>query len=187
MTRPDAMPGAADIAAARDVALQELNALVAQVQTDQIADLVAQFELERPVYVTGFGRSGLVSEAFAMRLMHLGYHVRVAGATTTPGIGPGALLLGISNSGDSYRVRHNVRVAAEAGATTAIITAAEEVAHADHLVRLPVGPGGVPTAQHGGTLFEQAALLLGDVICEAIRAVKQPAGELLDGRHANLL
>ena len=52
------------------------------------------------IFVTGAGRSGKVAESFAMRLVQLGYDVRVLGEPTAPPVKKGDLLIVISGGGE---------------------------------------------------------------------------------------
>ncbi|MFD8340639.1 6-phospho 3-hexuloisomerase, partial [Streptomyces solisilvae] len=77
-------------ASARRVVLRELDALLRHVEEDVCADLMAALRDADRVFVAGAGRSKLSAEGFAMRLMHMGLSVHVAGDSMTPAIGPGA-------------------------------------------------------------------------------------------------
>jgi 6-phospho 3-hexuloisomerase len=76
----------------------------------------------RRLFVMGAGRSGLVGRFFAMRMMHLGKEVYVAGETNTPRIGRDDLLLIVSASADSLFCEEAVRKSQAEGARVALIT-----------------------------------------------------------------
>ena len=79
--------------------LEELEGALSAIspgEAEAFADAI--LDAER-IFVAGAGRSGLAAKAFAMRLMHLGLPVFVAGETTTPGIRAGDLLVIGSGSG----------------------------------------------------------------------------------------
>ena len=78
-------------------------------------------ECER-LFLMGAGRSGLVGRFFAMRMMHLGKDVYVAGETNTPRIGEGDLLLMVSASAVSPVLLHATRTAQAHGASVALVT-----------------------------------------------------------------
>lgn len=73
----------------RRIVLEEnerlLNTIAAE-GWDHAGDLITS---ARAVFVIGNGRSGLATQMSAMRLMHLGLRVHVAGEVTAPAIGAG--------------------------------------------------------------------------------------------------
>lgn len=71
------------------------------------------------IFVVGAGRSGLVGRFFAMRLMHIGKTVYIAGDTITPSIMAGDLLIAISGSGKTPTVNDVARNARKARAVVA--------------------------------------------------------------------
>jgi 6-phospho-3-hexuloisomerase len=86
--------------------LKELEATLAHVSEVEIAAAQKMILAARRVFVTGAGRSGLALKMAAMRLMHLGLTVHVAGEVTTPAIGQGDLLLVASGSGTTAGAVH---------------------------------------------------------------------------------
>ena len=58
----------------------------------------------RRIFVAGAGRSKLVGNFFAMRLVHAGYDVSVVGEIVTPSIKNGDLLIIISGSGETEQL-----------------------------------------------------------------------------------
>lgn len=76
----------------------------------------------RRILVLGAGRSGLIGRAFAMRLMHLGFHVYVMGETITPSIGKGDLIIALSGSGTTKLVVTAAEIGKTVGAKIIAIT-----------------------------------------------------------------
>ncbi len=76
----------------------------------------------RKILVMGAGRSGLVAKAFAMRLLHLGYHVYALGETLVPSIGPNDLVVAISGSGRTKLIVTAAEAAKNVGAKIIAIT-----------------------------------------------------------------
>ena len=95
----------------------EIADTAAKIDEPQVADLARHLCRHTRVFVAGAGRSGLVLRMFAMRLMHFGPTVHVAGDTTTPAISSGDLLLVASGSGTTSGVV-NSRRETVFGATT---------------------------------------------------------------------
>ena len=85
----------------RNLILSELERTLAAVSEPEIAAAQRMILTANRLFVMGAGRTGLALKMAAMRLMHLGLVVYVAGEVTTPAIGQGDLLLG------SFRVGHD--------------------------------------------------------------------------------
>ncbi|MFF6824787.1 6-phospho-3-hexuloisomerase [Streptomyces longwoodensis] len=177
---------------ARRVVVRELDALLSHVEEDVYTDLVAAIRDADRIYVAGAGRSKLSAECFAMRLMHLGLTVHVAGDSTTPAAGPGDLLLACSGSGETPTTLVMAENAARAGARTAVVTARADstlARRADQLVHLAEysqdhEPG--RSAQFVGTLFEQGALLFFDSLVLAYEQLYGADPQDMLAQHTNL-
>jgi 6-phospho-3-hexuloisomerase len=184
----DGSPGAAISSRACQVT-EEIRQAIGKVDPTAAAALLAAASAARRVFFDAQGRSGLVARALAMRWMHLGVTAHVAGETTTPAIGEDDLLVCLSASGNTSITLAHAAVARQAGARIAVITAtaASPLAETADLIVLIPARTQVSTVQHAGSLFEQASLILGDVIC-AVFADKHAIGDAqLDRRHSNLL
>lgn len=155
----------------------------------------------RAVFVVGAGRSGLVGCCFAMRLAHLGLRGHVVGETVTPRVEPGDVVVALSGSGETPTTCAVEEAAAQAGAKVIAITGAADspLARAAHakvviptstLVRRSSGEGGkadgVSSAQYGGSLFEQALLVMLDTIALRLQSRLAQTSAEMDARHANL-
>jgi len=148
------------------------------------------------IYVAGGGRSGLMARALAMRLMHLGLITYVVGETTTPAVRSGDLLVACSASGETHVTVLVSEVAREAGARVFAITATPDspmARKADETIIIPAPSkrsGPQPhierSAQYGGSLFEQALLVLLDAVAAEIGRRLGRGPQDLASRHANL-
>src|ERR1700734_1021041 len=83
----------------RTLILNELERTLAAVSDAEIAVAQRMILAANRLFVMGAGRTGLALKMAAMRLMHLGLEVHVAGEVTCPAIGRGDLLLVASGSG----------------------------------------------------------------------------------------
>lgn len=173
--------------------LTELEATLAQVSEAEIDHAQKMILASRRVFVTGAGRSGLALKMAAMRLMHLGLTVYVAGEVTTPAIGEGDLLLVASGSGTTAGAVHAAEVALKAGAAVLALTTAPASklgALAQGLVVIPAATkqdhGGTKSAQYAGALFEQSVLLVTDAMFQGMWQERGETAEELWRRHANL-
>lgn len=170
--------------------LGELDEVYERFDTAQLAAL-AQAVLDAPrVFVSGQGRSGLIAGALAMRLMHLGRDAHFVGEVTAPAVGRGDLFVALSASGTTRTTLHQAETAHGAGArVVAVTTNARSPLVALSAVRvwLPIGrPDGVPSRQHAGSLFEQAALVLADSLSGLLQEELGLSDAELDDRHDNL-
>jgi 6-phospho-3-hexuloisomerase len=193
MSNPNQQDTVAGLRANLAMILEENQKLAAQLDYDQIALLVPQIQQARRIFLIGAGRSGLALRSAAMRLMHLGLTVYVAGETTTPAIAKGDLLIAASGSGTTSTIVKAAEKAAAAGAVIAAIstTTVSPLAELSSFILLvPAAQkqdhGKTLSAQYAGSLFEQAVLLLTDAIFQSLWAADGTPAEELWKRHANL-
>lgn len=171
----------------------EINQTVAGIDRYQLATLTLLVGEADRIFVAGAGRSGLVLRMTAMRLMHLGRTVHVAGDTTTPAISSGDLLLVASGSGTTSSVVKAAETAATAGARIAAFTtnAGSPLAGlSDALVIIPAAQktdhGSTLSRQYSGSLFEQALFLATESAFQTLWDNTDEPAEQLWLRHANL-
>ncbi len=174
-----------------------------QLSDQQINKLIVYLEQARKVYIYGAGRSGLVSKAFAMRLMHLGITVHVVGEITTPAIEAEDIFITISGSGETTSVINSAKIAKSVGATVISITSYPESTLgklSDEIVLVPgrvIDPGSRDfhirqikgehyTLAPLGTLFEVSVLIILDaLIAELMTRLKKSESDLKK-RHATI-
>lgn len=138
------------------------------------------------VFFSGQGRSGLMSRAIAIRLMHIGLNVHVAGESSTPAISHGDVLVAVSASARTQATLMHMKTARSAGAKVALVSAVVSQSDlADFVLPIPARTA-VPSKQHAGSLFEQSWLILGDLIAWRVQQRLGVPEEVLNARHANL-
>ncbi|MEF3312164.1 6-phospho-3-hexuloisomerase [Paenibacillus sp. GYB004] len=179
--------------------LQELDQTVKSIQVEEIERLVGQIAETGAragrIFVAGAGRSGLMLRAFAMRLMHAGFHAYVVGEAVTPGLQAGDLLIIGSGSGETGSLVNMAAKAKKLGASVALATVRPDSTigqMADTVIAVPAAAkerndgSATTTIQPMGSLFEQSLLLLLDtvVLCCMDRLGIDSAA--MFGRHANL-
>jgi 6-phospho-3-hexuloisomerase len=146
------------------------------------------------IAIYGAGREGLQMDGFAMRLAHMGRDVHLVGDMTTPPVGPGDLLIvssgpGASNIGDAL-----IRVARDAGAKIAVVTAQPNgptPASADVVLHIPAqtmanDQGGGLSVLPMGSLFETAQMILFEIVILKLRGRLGETAETMRARHTNL-
>lgn len=138
-------------------------------------------------------------KALCMRLFHLGLSAHVVGDMTTPPIAPGDLLLASAGPGDFSTVNAICRIAKNAGARVALITAkpdAESEARrcADEVVFVPAqtmadreeesraGEVSLPM----GSLYEGALFVLFEMVVIKLAEVLGQHPAEMRARHTNL-
>lgn len=171
----------------------EIADTAAKIDEHEMAGLAGHLGQTGRVFIAGAGRSGLVLRMAAMRLMHLGMVVHVAGDTTTPAISAGDLLLVASGSGTTAGVVKSAETAAKAGARIAAFTTNPDsplAGLADALVIIPAAQktdhGSSVSRQYSGSLFEQVLFLATEAIFQSLWDNTNEPAEQLWLRHANL-
>lgn len=165
--------------------LDELGSVLGSVEDtslDALADVIGRASR---VVCAGQGRSGLIAAALAVRLGHLGVDARVAGEASQPPVGPGDLLVAFSRSGATAVTLHQVARARRAGAAVAAITM-KRASPLDLGANVCVIVPETTSRQHGGSLFEQTALVLADAVAAALQSSRGLSHDDLSARHDNL-
>jgi 6-phospho-3-hexuloisomerase len=171
--------------------IEENRQVLEAVNSEDVERLVQEILRAKTIHLYGMGRMQLSVRAFAMRLKHMGIDTYVVYDTTSPGIGPGDLLIGhcaVTN------VELNViRLAKDAGARIALLTAHPENEHgqlADLCVRVPGqifgGPDEIKSIQPMASLLEQALFLFTDIVVMLVMERKGVSVESMQKSHTNL-
>jgi 6-phospho-3-hexuloisomerase len=176
-----------------ELILAENRHVLGQVSAAALERFVSLLADVNRIFLVGEGRSGLAVRMFAMRLMHLGYHVYVAGETTTPSLRRDDLLIACSGSGTTSGVLTMIATAHMTGARIAAVTTAPKSPLgqvANVVITIPAAAKQDHSQQYSeqfaGSLFEQAALLLFDAICHALVHCLDENTETLWSMHTNL-
>lgn len=198
-------------------ALSDLMVLMAEkmeetahaLDAEQAVRFLDEMLAARRVYVAGAGRSGLVSRAFAMRLMHIGFESYVIGETITPAFSSGDTLVAFSGSGETNSIVDICETAKELGGRLCLITSSPDSRIsriADCIVMLSgqESPGDEMTSQYEvrqitgqyrsvsasfaplGTLFETAALIFADAVISALIETRHCSLDEVRGRLSNV-
>lgn len=187
------MPSVHDLA---DGALQEIRTALLGTDREQIERLVTVIAGARRIVVYGLGREGLALRTFAMRLMHLGLDVHLAGDTTAAPVTSGDLVLVSTGPGDLAMVRTLMGLARERSATIVALTAQPEgpdLALADHQVFIPaqtmandLGGDAAGSVLPMGSVYELAMTVLLDLVVLLLMERTGQSLEDLRARHFNL-
>lgn len=173
--------------------LEENLRLAEDLDAGQVNDLVNAIRKADRIFFMGAGRSGLALKMAAMRLMHLGLKVYVAGEIVTPAILQNDLLIVASGSGATSTVLGAVQKAKKQQAAVLALTAdadSELALAADHVLLIRAATktdfGHSVSEQYAGSLFEQFTLLVFEGVFMALWKESGLSKEDLWPRHANL-
>jgi 6-phospho 3-hexuloisomerase len=152
--------------------------------------LVDMLDQAKRIFISGAGRSKLVGNFFAMRLMHGGYDVSVVGEIVTPSIKNGDLLIIISGSGETEQLVAFTKKAKEIGAKILLISAQSDSTIGDLAdVTLQIGRSeqyGKVKGMPMGTVFELSTLFFLEATISHVIHEKGIEEEIMRSRHANL-
>lgn len=146
------------------------------------------------VALHGLGREGLQMKGLAMRLFHLGFDAHVVGEMTTPPVGAGDLLIVSAGPGEFATIAALMRIAKDAGAKTAVVTAqpASNLAKsADHVLHIPAqtmanDQGAKTSVLPMGSLFELSQMLVFELLVLRLRDIAGESAASMRARHTNL-
>lgn len=176
----------------QELILNKINSVLQATDDDLVDKIVSAVDKANRIFITGAGRSGLVSRFFAMRLMHSGYKVYMVGEIVTPSIQNGDLFIVISGSGGTETLLPLVRKAKSVGAKVAVVSMKSKspMAEIADLV-CPIGSGnensfGVVKGMPMGTVFELSTLIFLEAIVSHIVHEKGLTEEGMRAIHANL-
>lgn len=177
---------------ARESVLEELARTLQHVSLPQVDQLAAELAAARRIVTLGAGRSKLAVDSFAMRLTQMGLAAYVSAEVTSPAVTDGDLIIVCSGSGETPTVTSVARSARLAGARVVTVTGAPGSSLADlaDLVVVLREYGRDGTADRGeqfvGTLFEQSALILFDILVLALEKAGAADAHAMLARHTNL-
>lgn len=176
----------------QELILNKISGVLNDTDEKLVDKLVGAVDKANRIFITGAGRSGLVSRFFAMRLMHCRYTVYMVGEIVTPSIQAGDLFIVVSGSGGTETLLPLVRKAKSVGAEVAVISmkAKSPMAElADHVVQIGgeneysfVTVQGMPM----GTVFELSTLIFLEAVVSKIVHDKGLTEEQMRAIHANL-
>ncbi|MFT0899025.1 SIS domain-containing protein [Candidatus Methanoprimaticola sp. MG2] len=175
MTQPDGL-------------LENIRLAVGSVDPDSKESLIASILEKRKVFIYGSGRSGLVGQLFAVRLVQLGLDVHFVGEMTTPIIGKEDLTILISFTGKTSSVVQTAEIARHIGSETVCITGTASspltgTSDVSLIMEVPESEEIRKTAPLG-TIFEDSALILFDIIVAEIMERKGISEQDMRYRHA---
>jgi 6-phospho-3-hexuloisomerase len=184
----------ASMKATARIILDEIQSVIERIDEQAYSEFVSSILSAKNIFVTGQGRSGLVSRTFAMRLTHIGLKAYCVGDATTPKIDEGDLLVACSSSGSTHITCYIAELAKKSNARVVAVTSHKNSPLAelsDVVIELPVQEVGTDYKNNGSiqfrsTLFEQACLVYLDGIILALVTKLDSSEKDMHMRHTNL-
>ena len=115
--------------------LDQIRGTVSSIDAESQTKLIDEIVKAKTVFIYGAGRSGLVGQLFAVRLVQIGLDVHFIGDMTTPIISKDDLTILISNTGETMSAVQTANIARRIGCRVACLTsnAKNKLAHASNL------------------------------------------------------
>ena len=139
----------------------------------------------RRIFIYGSGRSGLVGQLFAVRLVQLGFDVHFVGEMTTPILTSKDLLILLSNTGKTSSVVQTASIARRIGTKVVSLTAnsSSDLASVSDTVLLFDIPEKSKVSPLGSAFENSAHLFFECLVCEIMEKGGITEKEMR-GRHA---
>jgi 6-phospho-3-hexuloisomerase len=170
--------------------IEKISGILEATDNTYEVKLTSLLDSAKRIFIAGAGRSRLVGNFFAMRLVHGGYDVSVVGEIVTPSIKAGDLLIIISGSGETEQLIAFTKSAKKIGANIVLISAKGDSTIGDMADAVfQIGRSeqyGKVRGMPMGTVFELSTLLFLEAIISHIIHEKGIPEEVMRQRHANL-
>ena len=168
-----------------DYLLDSIREAVCSVDEKKQNELIDSLLEAKTVFIYGSGRSGLVGQLFAVRLVQMGLDVHFVGDMTTPIIEKEDLTILVSNTGETMSAVQTANIARRIGSKVICVTGnrSSKLAHASNMVielKCDNNPGYAPL----GTVFEDAVSIFFDSIVPCIMKKKGIDENDMRKRHA---
>ena len=170
--------------------LDKITGILEATEESYDEKLTAMLDEAGRIFIAGAGRSKLVGNFFAMRLVHGGYNVNVVGEIVTPSFKQGDLLIVISGSGETEQLIAFTKSAKKVGAKIMLISSRAVSTIGDMADGVfQIGREdlyGKVVGMPMGTVFELSTLLFLESTISHIIHEKGIPEEIMRERHANL-
>jgi 3-hexulose-6-phosphate synthase/6-phospho-3-hexuloisomerase len=174
----------------RDMVVNKITEILEATDQSYADKMTTLVDGAKRIFIAGAGRSKLVGNFFAMRLVHGGYDVSVVGEIVTPSIKAGDLLVIISGSGETEQLISFAKSARKMGAKVILISsrASSTIGDLSEMVFQIGKPElyGKVVGMPMGTVFELSTLCFLEAIISHIIWEKGIPEEIMRERHANL-
>lgn len=173
--------------------LNELSHAASQIKLKDLDQMVDQIVAAKHIFLAGAGRSGIAVQAFANRLLHLGFDESVVGEISSPHSHPGDLLIICSGSGETASLKNLAKSAKQAHVRIALLTTKPDSSIGRLADSVVVLPGKAKTditdkdtfSQPMGSEFEQLAFLTFDGLVMDLMDKTGETSSTMFARHAD--
>ena len=172
---------------ALDTLVGEVHRVAKSVDSQIVEKFIELILSKKTIFIYGSGRSGLVGQYFAVRLVQMKLDVHFVGDMTTPIIGKDDLTIVISNTGETMSAVQTANIARRIGSHVVSITGAKtsKLANASNTVivvnpKTEVKKELIPL----GTLFEDSVIVMLDSIIPLIMDKLNQTEESMRKNHA---
>lgn len=155
-----------------------------------VEEMVEALLHAKKIFLYGVGRSGLVAKAFAIRLVQVGLNVFFVGESNTPMVEKDAVVIIISNTGQTMSAVQTANITRRIGAKVFAITSDSHSKLASAASEAIIVADKVPDDEHRktfaplGTVFEEASALLLDAIVTVLMKRLDETELTMRNRHA---
>jgi 6-phospho-3-hexuloisomerase len=175
------------------IVLNEINRGMEQLDLFRIETLLQEIQSAKRIFCIGAGRSGIMLQAFCMRLNHLGLQAFMLGTVSCPPTEAGDLVIAATGSGETVGIIAILQKAKKLGARITIFTASNNTSIetcADTIIRVcapnALVNDGKYSCQPMRTLFEQVSFMIYEVLIALLKKRFGISEQDMAGRHANL-
>jgi 6-phospho-3-hexuloisomerase len=168
--------------------LKEMQDALVRIDPKAVEEAIATLAAAKKIFIYGVGRSGLVGQAFAVRLVQMGFDVHFVGDMTTPFVDETDAVIIVSNTGETMSAVQTANIVRRVGAKVISVTSNpnSKLGHASNII-LEVGQAKDEQKKKYaplGTIFEDAALVLFDSLVPVIMERMDQNEASLRRRHA---
>ena len=171
-----------------DYILERIREAVSSIDASSVEKLIEMILEAKTIFLYGSGRSGLVGQFFAVRLVQLGLDVHFVGDMTTPIIGKNDLTIIISRTGETMSGVQTANIARRVGSSVVSVTSykSSKLAHASNMVIEIPFRNDPEASEHAplGTLFEDSVNIFLDSVIPTLMKRLNMNEQAMRKRHA---
>lgn len=168
--------------------LGRIDNAVSSIDPEKIDRLIDSITSSKTIFIYGSGRSGLVGQFFAVRLVQLGLDVHFVGDMTTPIIEKDDLTILVSRTGETMSAVQTANIARRVGSKVISITSfkSSKLAHASNMViTIPFEDDQMASENAPlGTLFEDSVNIFFDSMVPMLMKRLGTDEQAMRKRHA---
>lgn len=166
--------------------LCDIGKAISSVDEESKKELIDSIVAADTIFIYGSGRSGLICQLFAVRLVQIGLKVHFVGEMTTPIVSKNDLVILVSNTGKTMSVNQTAKISKRIGSKVFAITGNSKndlVKNSDCCITVSQ-PKNSPDYAPLGTIFEDSVGLFFDSIVPEIMKKKKVSEKNLRENHA---